>query len=124
MFNIGKEVGNIATFGIGHVGHQCHVLGYVSFMFEDPDDNKQHIVSLGFSTDKNRPNTAGVQIGLTLKIGNFLYEKEEKDLTLMNSHSSKSQYWETFTKQDEKITVECKFDNENHSIVHFKFSNR
>ena len=56
-----KEVGNFVTFGIGNVVHQCHVLGYVSLMFEDPDDNKRHIVSLGFSTGKNRPNTAGVQ---------------------------------------------------------------
>ena len=117
LFNIGKEVGNIATFGIGHVGHQCHVLGYVSFMFEDPDDNKQHIVSLGFSTDKNRPNTAGVQIGSISK-------KDEKELAFMHSHSqSYKTDWETFSKQSEKIAVECKFDNKSYSIVHFKFSN-
>ena len=124
MFILVKGAGNLLTFGFGNLVHQCHVLGYVILLFEDPeDDHKQQTVSLGFSTGKNRPNTAGVQIGLNLLFSNFLYKKEEKDLTLMNSHS-KSQYWETFTKQDEKITVECKFDNENHSIVHFKFSNR
>ena len=105
------------TLGVGNVVHQCHVLGYVSFMFEDPDANKQHIVSLGFSAGKNRPNTAGVQIG-------SISEEDKEALAFMHSHSqSQRADWETFTKQDEKIAVECKFDNERCSIVHFKFSN-
>ena len=99
--------------------HQCHVLGYVSFLFEDPeDDNKQQIVSLGFSTGKNRSNTAGVQIG-------SISEEEKEGLAFMHSHTQYQRAdLETFTKQDEKIAVECKFDNESCSIVHFKFSNR
>ena len=112
-----KGVGNVVTLGIGNVVRQCHVQGYVSLMFEDPDDNKKHIVSLGFSTGKNRSNTAGVQIG-------SISEEEKEGLAFMRSHSqSQRGDWETFTKRKEKIAVECKFDNESCSIVHFKFSN-
>ena len=108
----------MVTLGIGNVVHQCEVLGYVALMFEDPeDDHKQHIVSLGFSTGFNRSNTAGVQIG-------SISEEDKEALAFMHSHSqSQRADWETFTKQDEKIAVECKFDNERCSIVHFKFSN-
>ena len=42
FFTIVKGVANVGTFGISAIVHQCHVLGYVSLMFEDPeDDNKQ-----------------------------------------------------------------------------------
>ena len=120
LFTIVKQVGNIVTFGIGNVVHQCHVLGYVSFMFGYPDDNKQHIVSLGFSTGKNRSNTAGVQIG---SISDFM--KDKKGLAFKQSHSqSNNTDWETFSEHHEKIAVECNFDNEIFSIVHFKISNR
>ena len=116
MFTIVKEVANVATCGIGHVVHQCHILGHVSLLYEDPeDDNKQHNVSLGFSTGKNRPNTAGVQIG-------SISEEEKEAVAFMHSHPQGGD-WETFTKRDEKIAVECKFNNESCSIVHFKFSN-
>ena len=112
-----KGVANVGTFGISAIVHQCHVLGYVSLMFEDPDDNKQHIVSLGFSTGKNRSNSAGVQIG-------SISEEDMEQLSLKHKHSkSQRADWETFTERNEKITVECKFNNENLSIVHFKFSN-
>ena len=118
LFTIVKQVGNIVTFGIGNVVHQCHVLGYVSFMFEDPeDDHKQYIVSLGFSTGKNRSNTAGVQIG-------SISEEDKEGLAFMHKYSkSQKADCETFTEGNEKITVECNFDNEKLSIVHFKFSN-
>ena len=117
LFTIVKGVANVGTFGISAIVHQCHVLGYVSLMFEDPeDDHKQHIVSLGFSTGRNRSNTAGVQF-------RSISEEDMEQLALRHKHS-KSQFWETFIEQDEKIAVECKFDNKSYSIVHFKFSNR
>ena len=86
-------------------------------MFENPDGN-EHIVSLGFSSGKSKPNSAGVQIG-------FISEEEKEKLAFVRKHSkSQKADLETFTKRNEKIAVECKFDNENFSIVHFKFSNR
>ena len=111
-----KGVGNVGAFGITNVVHQCHVLGYVSLMFEDKeDDSKQHIVSLGFSTGKNRPNTAGVQF-------TSISDEDKEKLAFMHKYSkSQKPEWETFTEQNEKIAVECKFDNKSYSIVHFKF---
>ena len=101
--------------------HQCHVLGDVSFRVKgSEDDNEPYIVSLGFSTEtgKNRSNRAGVQIG-------SISEKNKNELALTHKHSKKEKEdWETFTEPGEKIAVECKFDNESYSIVHFKFTNR
>ena len=106
-----KGAATVFTLGIANVVHQCHVLGYVSLTFEDPeDDHKQHIVSLGFSTGKNRDNTAGVQIG-------FISEEDKEELAFMHSHSkSQRADWETFTERNEKIAVECKFDNESYKF--------
>ena len=118
MFTIVKGVLNFGTLGIGNVVHQCHVLGYVSLTFEDPEDNKHCIVSLGFSTGKNRSNTAGVQF-------TSISEEDKEKFAFMHKYSkSQKDEWETFTKENEKITVECKFDNKSYSIVHFKFSDR
>ena len=96
--------------------HQCDILGYVSLLFEDPDGN-EHIVSLGFSSGKFKSNSAGVQIG-------SISEDEKEKLAFMHKHSkSQKADLETFTERNEKIAVECNFDNEKLSIVHFKFSN-
>ena len=86
-------------------------------MFEDPDGN-EHIVSLGFSSGKFfKSNSAGVQIG-------FISEEEKEKLAFMRKHSkSQKADWETFTVRKEKIAVECNFDDEKLSKVHFKFSN-
>ena len=71
-------------------------------------------------TGKNRSNRAGVQIG-------SISEENKNELALTHKHSKKEKEdWETFTEfgeKDEKIAVECKFDNESYSIVHFRFSN-
>ena len=111
--------------------HPYHVLACVSFTFMAPEDNQNYVVALGFSTGKRRvifgpskiENTAGVQIRMINSTESTNGVDSARNVMDMEKLARMHDQSKEFNEKCAKIKVECFFDFEDHSNVHFKFSN-